>query len=150
MPELASALPGFVVPVLAAGCLYVLVWRATRGLDDAARVLARAVPIAVIVPGVLWVSAVLSIHLEKAEAGPASVARDLVTPPPGTRSASRAPQPATKAGDLAATPGASAASGPDWDIVPVFYGTDRVRTTEAGRVGYRAERARRLELGRAL
>jgi esterase/lipase superfamily enzyme len=153
MPELASALPGIALPVLATGCLYALVWRATRGLDEPARVLARAVPIAVIVPGVLWVSAVLSIHLQKAEAGPAAVARDLVTPPPGTRSVSRAPQPAgpaTKAGDVAAAPGASAASSPDWDIVPVFYGTDRVRTDEGGRIGYRAERARRLELGRAL
>ena len=152
MRELASALPGMVLPALAAGCLYVLVWRATRSLDDHARVLARAVPIAVIVPGLLWVSAILSIHLEDAEAGPASVARELATPP-RTRSASRAPQPAgaaTKAGDVAAAPGPLAASSPDWDIVPVFYGTDRVRTSEGARIGYRAERAHRLELGRAL
>ena len=38
----------------------------------------------------------------------------------------------------------------DWDVVPVFYGTDRVRKDEPKRIAYTAERARRLELGRAL
>ncbi len=37
-----------------------------------------------------------------------------------------------------------------WDIVPVFYGTDRNREAQATRVAYGSERARRLELGRAL
>jgi esterase/lipase superfamily enzyme len=37
-----------------------------------------------------------------------------------------------------------------WDIVPVFYGTDRLRGPEAELVRYTGERARRLELGRAL
>jgi esterase/lipase superfamily enzyme len=37
-----------------------------------------------------------------------------------------------------------------WDVVPVFYGTDRVRKEEPKRISYGAERARRLELGRAL
>ncbi len=37
-----------------------------------------------------------------------------------------------------------------WDIVPVFYGTDRARGPEAELVSYTGERARRLELGRAL
>ncbi len=38
----------------------------------------------------------------------------------------------------------------DWDVVPVFYGTDRVRKDEPKRIAYTADRARRLELGRAL
>ena len=37
-----------------------------------------------------------------------------------------------------------------WDIVPVFYGTDRNREAQETRVAYGSERARRLELGRAL
>jgi esterase/lipase superfamily enzyme len=37
-----------------------------------------------------------------------------------------------------------------WDIVPVFYGTDRNREAPETRVVYGSERARRLELGSAL
>ncbi len=47
-------------------------------------------------------------------------------------------------------PGAPAASEADWDVVPVFYGTDRVRKEEQKRISYTTERARRLELGHAL
>ncbi|MEQ1612920.1 MAG: alpha/beta hydrolase, partial [Hyphomicrobiaceae bacterium] len=38
----------------------------------------------------------------------------------------------------------------DYDVVPVFYGTDRGAKTEPKRVSYDSERARRLELGRAM
>jgi esterase/lipase superfamily enzyme len=38
----------------------------------------------------------------------------------------------------------------DWDVVPVFYGTDRARRDTARRIAYGADRARRMELGRAL
>jgi esterase/lipase superfamily enzyme len=37
-----------------------------------------------------------------------------------------------------------------WDVVPVFYGTDRSRADDAKRINYSHERAKRLELGRAL
>jgi len=37
-----------------------------------------------------------------------------------------------------------------WDVVPVFYGTDRGRELTGASTGYGSERARRLELGRAL
>lgn len=47
-------------------------------------------------------------------------------------------------------PGVPAQPQTDWDVVPVFYGTDRVQTHEAKRIAYTSERARRLELGRAL
>jgi esterase/lipase superfamily enzyme len=153
MSELASALPGIALAAVAAGCLYALVWRATRGLGHPARALARVVPIAVVVPGLLWISAVLSIQLRKAEARPADLARKIETVP-RTRSALRAPPAAATAAntsDVATAPaGATPASNPDWDIVPVFYGTDRARSGEAGRLSYGPDRARRLELGRAL
>ncbi len=37
-----------------------------------------------------------------------------------------------------------------WDVVPIYYGTDRVADASGARLTYGAERARRLELGRAL
>jgi esterase/lipase superfamily enzyme len=40
--------------------------------------------------------------------------------------------------------------GAEWDLVPVFYGTDRARSDGPDRIAYGPERARRLELGRAL
>src|SRR5262245_24638582 len=40
--------------------------------------------------------------------------------------------------------------GEPWDVVPVFYGTDRGREPRGASTGYGNERARRLELGRAL
>src|SRR5262245_37101224 len=151
-PNPWSALPGIAVPVLAAGCLYVLVWRATRGLDVITRMLARVVPVAVILPGLLWVAAILPIQHRTAEARPADVARRLEKDS-GTASLSRPPQAvgrAAKAGDVAAGSGALEGPNADWDIVPVFYGTDRMRRPETARVAYGVERARRLELGRAL
>jgi len=39
---------------------------------------------------------------------------------------------------------------PAWQLVPVFFGTDRAPDGRAKRLGYTFERARRLELGRAL
>jgi esterase/lipase superfamily enzyme len=47
-------------------------------------------------------------------------------------------------------PGTPAASQGDWDVVPVFYGTDRARQDQPKRLLYTSERARRLELGHAL
>lgn len=38
----------------------------------------------------------------------------------------------------------------DWDVVPVFFGTDRAETANPKRLAYSSERGRRLELGRAL
>ena len=55
--------------------------------------------------------------------------------------------------DEPASGGASAggaAPASDWDVVPVFYGTDRNRRDSSKRIAYGSDRARRLELGRAL
>src|SRR5690606_22181840 len=38
----------------------------------------------------------------------------------------------------------------EWDVVPVFYGTDRGRIENAERVDYGSDRGRRLQLGHAL
>ena len=59
------------------------------------------------------------------------------------------PPPAPPAAAPAPIPAPAAASS-DWDVVPVFYGTDRARLDKPARIAYSTERARRLELGRAL
>jgi len=42
-----------------------------------------------------------------------------------------------------------AASAGDWDVVPIFYGTDRAQSPNEKRLDYGSERGRRLELGLA-
>ena len=81
-------------------------------------------------------------------------------PPPVTTQPSRAPRPSAPpsesgkpedpAGGGGPPPGVPAAEKTDWDVVPVFYGTDRVRKDDPKRIAYTSDRARRLELGRAL
>src|SRR5262249_31568823 len=70
-------------------------------------------------------------------------------PPP----AQPAPQTEAKAPESSKggpPPGVPAVQQTDWDVVPVFYGTDRTRKDVPERIGYSPDRARRLELGRAL
>jgi len=69
--------------------------------------------------------------------------------PPKTRSA-RPELPSAGAASPSPPPGVAAQPEGAWDVVPVFYGTDRVRKEEPKRISYGGERARRLELGRAL
>ncbi len=70
--------------------------------------------------------------VEKAEAEPEVPVPPL--PPTTTTSGSAAP---TK-------------DNTDWDVVPVFFGTDRQRADNAKHLAYDGVRARRLELGQAL
>jgi esterase/lipase superfamily enzyme len=86
--------------------------------------------------------------------------------PPPPPAASMPPEPpATRGVDLDAksgggggnfggvgSPAPSAPAPPpeDWDIVPVFYGTDRSTVENDKRLDYGSGRGRRLELGRAL
>jgi esterase/lipase superfamily enzyme len=68
------------------------------------------------------------------------------------------PAPTTDSGAPArrsaeAPPAAGATPPPeesDWDVVPVFYGTDRAKLSGGKRVDYGAERGKRLQLGHAL
>lgn len=71
----------------------------------------------------------------------------VVTRAPATRAQPPAEGESDKGGPV---PGVPAAEQGDWDVVPVFYGTDRARKDEAKRIVYTSDRARRLELGRAL
>jgi esterase/lipase superfamily enzyme len=47
-------------------------------------------------------------------------------------------------------PAASQEAAADWDLVPIFYGTDRDHQPNPKRIEYNDQRAHRLELGRAL
>ncbi len=168
MPELPSALPEVAAPV-AAAFVYAVVWYATRGLPGLARVSARIAPL-VVIAGLVCFS--LGLPARNEEAGPAAIAgkvkgspapeRAEVLPPnkgPATAPAPAGVQPAppsarakagTRNGDVPPPPATSAAAKGDWDVVPVFYGTDRLRKDGPKRATYGSERARRLELGRAL
>jgi esterase/lipase superfamily enzyme len=175
------------VAILAAGLLlYALIWYLTRGLPRFAKVLARLLPLGLVLPAMLLLSGQkLAPRRELTSAPPPPAAGRELPPtastpaPPEPKSAAAPPsappppppvsQPAPRslpgtdapappleaekeatrslAGPPPATPGASQA---DWDLVPVFYGTDRARKDQPQRVIYTSERARRLELGQAL
>jgi esterase/lipase superfamily enzyme len=195
LPELSPPLAG--VAVLAvAGCLYIAIWLATRGLGAGVRALARTLPVLAIVPGLVYLSVTLSNAREEAEDGPAPAARSSPakrsSPKPPAAEAKTAAVPssdrveaadntaaadaaatgrsveAAEAGQAGAAAAVAAATTPaekaEWDVVPVLYGTDRLRENDPKaarktfktapkaikRISYGAERARRLELGRAL
>jgi esterase/lipase superfamily enzyme len=87
---------------------------------------------------------------EVPRAGSQAPAPPTVHPSPAPGEAS--PPVAAPSGPASTAPPPGVAAQPEgaWDVVPVFYGTDRVRREEPKRISYGAERARRLELGRAL
>ena len=62
-----------------------------------------------------------------------------------------APSAASSGAAAGVTAGAVLAPSPEpWDVVPVYYGTDRVAEPLAQRASYGSGRAKRLEVGRAL
>ncbi len=67
---------------------------------------------------------------------PARATRSIVPPPVGAA--------------VPEAPPAAATAPSEWDIVPVFYGTDRKRRDLAKRIAYGSDRAHILQLGRAL
>ena len=64
---------------------------------------------------------------------------------PAMPSVGPAPRPVGIAGGSASAPVAE-----PWDVVPVYYGTDRASELREQRASYGSERAKRLEIGRAL
>lgn len=82
-------------------------------------------------------------------------------PPPAKRSAQAPSSPAAAPAPVGSPPPAPDAGvtrpgtavvdeKSDWDVVPVFFGTDRARATDPKRIAYGSDRGRKLELGRAL
>lgn len=86
-----------------------------------------------------------------AATAPRSFADGAPAASPAPPAAAPAPvvHPPAPAGGAAA--GASDANaGEPWDVVPVYYGTDRAAEPLARRASYGSDRAKRLEVGRAL
>jgi esterase/lipase superfamily enzyme len=82
-------------------------------------------------------------------AAPESARKEEAERGPTTRSAAPTATPAPTKSDVPAA-GTGVAPSPDWDVVPVFFGTDRKRQDQAKRIGFGTDRGRRLEVGRAL
>lgn len=74
--------------------------------------------------------------------------------PPASRGLAEAARPRAAAppagGAPAALPPPTTEAEKEFDVVPVFYGTDRGRAADPNRLHYGIERAERLELGRAM
>jgi esterase/lipase superfamily enzyme len=72
--------------------------------------------------------------------------------PPVPTSRSAAPKAAPSPVVVPTLPpaGAAASSSTDWDVVPVYFGTDRKRRDQPKRIGYGTDRGHRLEVGRAM
>lgn len=70
---------------------------------------------------------------------------------PGSNARSAAPSPSSPAPAGSERPAdAIFEEAADWNVVPVFYGTDRDRKDLGEKISYDWQRGRRLELGRAL
>jgi len=163
-----STMPSVVVDaaiLLVALLAYALVWFVSRDMSRIAQILARVLPLVVIAPTFIVLKPHLSSFKTTPAPAPTAQAPAMPEPPPPPPPASRPapeappsppppavpPPPATRAETSPAPkPGETAARDVDWDIVPVFYGTDRGQKADAKRITYTSDRGRRLELGRAL
>jgi esterase/lipase superfamily enzyme len=89
-----------------------------------------------------------------APAPPVDGSQPAPPPPPGNpipvNPSTRASPPKDDVTRRLPAPAPATGAPTDWDVVPVFYGTDRKRIDGPKRVSYGAERARTLELGRSL
>jgi esterase/lipase superfamily enzyme len=149
--------------------LYAFAWRVTRDLPPAAKIFARlALALVAIIPLTLafFFGASTPKTGQPAGSSPqsAEAPRSTAKPNPPVQRSTQAPTtPAPPPPVVATTPDTGAARGlpvpaatpapavsADYDVVPVFYGTDRGAKSFTTRVNYEFERARRLELGRAL
>lgn len=158
---------------------YVLIWYVSRGMSRFAQVLARIVPLVLIAPIFIVLQPQLA-GLKRAPEAPTTSApvppppvsdgrksAEAPPPPPAKRDVQKMDRPVDPAPPVSETPrqppnstraettpapkpSEPVARDVDWDVVPVFYGTDRGRKGEAKRVTYTSDRGRRLELGRAL
>ncbi len=96
------------------------------------------------------------IEPPKAAAPPAPAAPPVTATPPPTPAApppvatSPTPAPSAAPPPMRNGTGTRGVVAEPWDVVPVFYGTDRAREAQATPVAYGSDRARRLDLGRAL
>jgi esterase/lipase superfamily enzyme len=176
MADLSPAAVAVAV-LLVAAILYACIWYATRGLSRFAQMLAMLAPVFLLIPALLYM-AMLSAPARMAMAPRPAPAPSVESAEIGRRAEAEAQQraleearrraaeaensvkraiprppevqPESRVPMVAPQPVPPEAPQADWDVVPVFYGTDRVRKDEPKRVVYTSDRARKLELGRAL
>jgi esterase/lipase superfamily enzyme len=158
MPELSPT--ALTAAIFVGGlALFALGWWSTRKLSLAPKVLARLALIAMLATPVM-LALLYSKQAAQKTAGSAppvvtapKPAAELPAPaaPPAPQSLP-APEPAPTRGLPPATrsPTPTPAPSADYDVVPVFYGTDRAAKPTNTRAQYDFDRARRLELGRAM
>ena len=150
-----------IVIALAALVLYVIAWRVARHLTPGVKLSARMVLVLVAlapVGGIVLFAerpAQKADSRLKAEADQRRAARPPESAPPAPKPATRsaAPPPPASApppGTGGTAPGQPQTREPDFSVVPVFFGTDRKREEGGKRIAYASDRARRLEMGRAL
>lgn len=138
--------------------VYLIALRATSGLSTVPRILARIVAAAVVLAPL--VAAILDPQLlsnPKLAASRQKLERDKmsagaprpqsVAPPEQPRSP---PSEGAEAGRRMRSASPAPGAQPKWDVVPVFYGTDRRAEDTPQRIAYGSERGKKLELGRAL
>ncbi|CAN1722487.1 Alpha/beta hydrolase [Hyphomicrobium sp. 1Nfss2.1] len=146
MGEAMSAILVALVAALVGIAIYLGARRATVGQSRAVRLLVRGGALSLI--GIALAAVfVLTPTLQQAHRGADTETRN------GLRLDEEVPAARAPASEQ---PGAGApvdasklAAGP-WQVVPVYYGTDREEQPDAKRVRYGSERGRRLELGRAM
>jgi esterase/lipase superfamily enzyme len=152
MPAL-SGLMVAALGLLAALVVYFLAWRATAHRSIATQALVRGglfVLLAVPLAAVFLLSPTMHRALDKREPQLSSPLDDEAPPTPTAKSDAK---PRGRLGDPAdgsSPPMATMAQESAWDVMPVFFGTDREEKPDPKRLAYSAERGRRLELGRAM
>lgn len=80
----------------------------------------------------------------------AAAERRIVPPPSATDPKPRAAAPGEAPRGAGTSETAAVSEEKKWDVVPVFYGTDRESVSDVKRARYSAGRGERLEVGRAL
>lgn len=70
--------------------------------------------------------------------------------PPAGSNGPHATTPGSETAETQPPPAAAAPENTEWDVMPVFYGTDRAKLESAKRLDYDSARGKRLQLGHAL
>ena len=83
MAELSPAVIGIAIPVVGA-LIYAFIWFATRNLSRAAKILARAAPLGLIIPVMVYLSAVPTSRPQMASRAPTAAAPPAESQPPRT------------------------------------------------------------------
>lgn len=158
--------PAVIFGVLSAAIflVYLIVWWATRRSSVVVKSLVRIVAAVALLAPLVWlaiepmrvkqlVGEMAGTTPEPTESARAPQEKDQTWPKRRYYKRARPPEGGSSGSASPDGPrmrSASPQTPPKWDVVPVFYGTDRKREDDAQRIRYGSERSHQLELGRAL